>query len=198
VGQTYGPFDLNDDHVPDAMCGPRDFGGGLVMLRFCDAAGFAAETGEGITLVPDSLFSWPTRNEDFPMDGISGDAVIGCDEENNRLFVIVFNTDGLFETGSAEVSSPDTFTNLVARINESAPGATVQVRGHTDSTGDPASNQALSDQRAASIASFLTGAGVDATVTSIGFGETQPLALEDTDAGRQFNRRVEVVIRPAA
>src|SRR5262245_32366505 len=63
VGQTYGPFDLNDDHVPDAMCGPKDFGGGLVLLRFCDAAGFASTPGDGITLVPDSLFSWPTRNE---------------------------------------------------------------------------------------------------------------------------------------
>jgi outer membrane protein OmpA-like peptidoglycan-associated protein len=182
------------------MCGPRDFGGGLILLRFCDAAGYAGEPGEGVTLVADSLFSWPTRNEDFPMDGISGDAVIGSDEANNRIFVIVFNSDGLFATGSSEILSPDTFLNLIARINESAPGSAIQVRGHTDSTGSPEANQALSEQRAASVQAFLTSNGVNASeVTAIGFGETQPLALEDTDAGRARNRRVEVVIRvPAA
>ncbi len=47
--------------------------------------------------------------------------------------------------------------------------------------------------------SYLLAQGIDASeVTTIGFGETQPLALDDTDEGKAFNRRVEVVIRPTA
>jgi outer membrane protein OmpA-like peptidoglycan-associated protein len=110
--------------------------------------------------------------------------------------VIVFNSDGLFETGSAEITGVSTFTNLVALINRSYAGARIQVRGHTDSTGNATSNQSLSEARSSNVAAFMTGQGVKAAeVTSIGFGQTQPLAIEDSDAAREFNRRVEVAIR---
>ena len=121
AGRTYGIDDLNDDGTPDEMCGPQDFGGGLVLLRYCDAAGNASTPPDGVTLAPNSLFSWPTRNELFDMTDISADAVIGQDAAGHRVFVIVFNTDGLFDTGRAEISSPDTFSNLVNRVRTSAP-----------------------------------------------------------------------------
>jgi outer membrane protein OmpA-like peptidoglycan-associated protein len=71
----------------------------------------------------------------------------------------------------------------------------VLVVGHTDSTGDAAYNQGLSERRADAARNFLIGAGLLADrVTAMGRGEEEPIASNDTDAGRQANRRVEVAI----
>ena len=72
----------------------------------------------------------------------------------------------------------------------------VDIEGHTDSVGSPEYNQALSRGRAQSVSSYITQAGIPAehlgTVT--GFGESRPVASNDDAAGRQQNRRVELVI----
>ncbi|MEM9756630.1 MAG: OmpA family protein [Pseudomonadota bacterium] len=74
---------------------------------------------------------------------------------------------------------------------------TIEVVGHTDSTGSDAYNLDLSTRRAAAVAGILLEEGVDpARVTSTGQGEFQPVATNDTAEGRQQNRRVEVIIRP--
>lgn len=73
--------------------------------------------------------------------------------------------------------------------------APVEVVGHTDSKGEDDYNQALSEDRADAVAQYLTGAGVDGVrVTVEGRGESEPAASNDTDAGRQANRRVEITI----
>jgi outer membrane protein OmpA-like peptidoglycan-associated protein len=73
----------------------------------------------------------------------------------------------------------------------------IDVYGHTDSTGSDAYNQTLSERRATSVADYLAGRGVQpARIGTRGFGETQPIASNDTDAGRAANRRVEVKIVP--
>jgi outer membrane protein OmpA-like peptidoglycan-associated protein len=197
-GQTAGPFDLNDDGNPDPMCGQQDFGGGLVLQVFCDAEGYGGEVPQGVTLTDTSLFHFPTTDQ-ISMDGISGDLVQAADPANKVLYIIVFRSDATFESGGSTITATETFDNVVALINGSFPGATLQLRGHTDSTGDPASNQSLSEARANSVEDYLKSHGVQAgDITTIGFGETQPLALDDTDEGKAFNRRVELVIRPAA
>ena len=73
----------------------------------------------------------------------------------------------------------------------------VEVAGHTDSVGDAAYNQTLSEQRAATVANYLAGRGVirDRMIT-IGAGETRPIASNDTEAGRAQNRRVEITLVP--
>ena len=73
----------------------------------------------------------------------------------------------------------------------------VEVAGHTDSVGDAAYNQTLSEQRAATVANYLAGRGVirDRMIT-IGAGETRPIASNDTEAGRAQNRRVEITQVP--
>jgi outer membrane protein OmpA-like peptidoglycan-associated protein len=73
----------------------------------------------------------------------------------------------------------------------------VEVAGHTDSVGDAAYNQRLSEQRAATVAGYLAGRGVmrDRMIT-IGAGETRPIASNDTEAGRAQNRRVEITLVP--
>lgn len=73
----------------------------------------------------------------------------------------------------------------------------IDVLGHTDSTGSDAYNQALSERRAQSVAAYLSGHGVERARMGIrGFGETQPIATNDTDAGRSENRRVEIKVVP--
>jgi outer membrane protein OmpA-like peptidoglycan-associated protein len=71
----------------------------------------------------------------------------------------------------------------------------MEVEGHTDSIGSDDYNQKLSEQRAASVRDYLTGQGVPSTsIMARGFGKTRPVATNDTAAGRQQNRRVELVL----
>ena len=75
------------------------------------------------------------------------------------------------------------------------PGLKIQVEGHTDSVGGDEYNQRLSEQRAATVRDYLTAQGVPSgSVTAVGFGKAQPVASNDTAAGRQQNRRVELVV----
>jgi outer membrane protein OmpA-like peptidoglycan-associated protein len=75
------------------------------------------------------------------------------------------------------------------------PGLKLAVEGHTDSVGGDEANQKLSEQRADTVRSYLVGQGLpDASVSSQGFGKTAPVADNDTAAGRQKNRRVEIVV----
>lgn len=73
----------------------------------------------------------------------------------------------------------------------------VDVYGHTDSTGDSNYNLNLSQRRATSVANYLTGQGIDSRRLYVsGFGESQPVASNDTPAGRAQNRRVEIKLVP--
>ncbi|MGE7206040.1 OmpA family protein [Sphingomonas sp. NPDC019816] len=73
----------------------------------------------------------------------------------------------------------------------------IDVYGHTDSTGSDAYNQRLSEQRAVSVADYLASRGVQsARIGTRGFGESQPIASNDTEEGRAANRRVEIKIVP--
>ena len=73
----------------------------------------------------------------------------------------------------------------------------IDVYGHTDSTGSDAYNQTLSERRAVSVADYLASRGVQrARIGTRGFGKTQPIESNDTDAGRAANRRVEIKIVP--
>lgn len=73
----------------------------------------------------------------------------------------------------------------------------VDVYGHTDSTGSDGYNQGLSERRAFAVARYLEGHGVQrARLGTRGFGETQPIATNETEEGRAANRRVEIKIVP--
>jgi outer membrane protein OmpA-like peptidoglycan-associated protein len=75
------------------------------------------------------------------------------------------------------------------------PGLKIQLEGHTDSIGSDEYNQKLSEERAGAVREYLVSQGVPAnTVTAIGFGKSQPVESNDTAAGRQKNRRVEMVV----
>lgn len=85
----------------------------------------------------------------------------------------------------------------VAETLRDYPSTFIDVYGHTDSVGTDAYNQTLSENRAQSVASYLASRGVQSErIATQGFGESQPIADNATDAGRAANRRVEIRIVP--
>jgi len=110
--------------------------------------------------------------------------------------LIVNMSDVLFDTGKSSLR-PLAREKLakVAGIVSGHPGLRLDVEGHTDSVGGDAYNQQLSEDRGSAVRDYLTEQGMVAgSVTSRGFGKTQPVASNETAAGRQQNRRVELVI----
>jgi len=110
--------------------------------------------------------------------------------------LIVNMSDVLFDTGKSSLR-PLAREKLakVAGIVSGHPGLRLDVEGYTDSVGGDAYNQQLSELRGESVRDYLTQQGMAAgSVSSKGFGKTQPVASNDTAQGRQLNRRVELVI----
>ncbi|PTU32306.1 OmpA family protein [Stenotrophobium rhamnosiphilum] len=104
--------------------------------------------------------------------------------------------DVLFSTGRSDLKAGGASKlNRLTTFLAQAPDRTVRIEGHTDNRGGEALNQALSQRRADSVAAYLTGHGIDAQrVTAVGSGYNSPIADNKTEAGRQANRRVEVII----
>lgn len=114
--------------------------------------------------------------------------------------IVTLPQDILFATDSA-VLRPDLRRDLqtIAANLQRHPDSTIFVTGHTDSTGTMAHNQRLSERRADAVAAVLIESGVPARrIVARGQGQTQPVASNETAAGRAQNRRVEITIRPTA
>lgn len=135
------------------------------------------------------------------------EAELRRDLDNDRVqinntgdrLVVTLPQDILFATDSSTVNSGlrgDLLT--VADSLRNYPDSTVQVVGHTDSTGSAAHNQALSERRANAVADVLRQGGVSYNrVRTFGRGEDQPIASNLTPEGKALNRRVEIVILPS-
>jgi OOP family OmpA-OmpF porin len=83
--------------------------------------------------------------------------------------------------------------DVAADTLKGCPNVAVRVEGHTDSVGTDAYNQGLSERRANAVRNYLVDHGVSASrLTAVGFGESQPVASNDTAEGRALNRRVEL------
>ena len=109
---------------------------------------------------------------------------------------VTFDSGILFAVNQStlQTAGQQNLRDLAASLEEYE-GTEVLVVGHTDSTGEEAYNQTLSERRADSARTFLIGAGLEAgRVRAMGRGELEPIATNDTDAGRQQNRRVEIAI----
>jgi outer membrane protein OmpA-like peptidoglycan-associated protein len=109
---------------------------------------------------------------------------------------VVTMADVLFASGKFELSQDASLK--LARLSGvilAHPGLKLHIEGYTDSTGSAAFNFTLSGQRADAVRAFLVGQGLrPEDVTSAGMGQASPVASNDTAAGRQQNRRVEIIV----
>jgi len=102
----------------------------------------------------------------------------------------------LFATNSAELGGEgeQALADLLVQLEKFQEISVIYVTGHTDDRGSDAYNQALSERRAATVASFLQAAYPSVDITSQGMGESVPRETNSTAAGRSANRRVEVQV----
>jgi outer membrane protein OmpA-like peptidoglycan-associated protein len=120
-------------------------------------------------------------------------------KEQDRL-VVTMSGAVLFDVNSA-VLKPTAMDKLaqMAGVLVRYPENDILVKGYTDNTGSESYNQDLSERRAKAVKNYLILKGVSSgRITSLGFGETMPVASNATPEGRHKNRRVEVEIKPAA
>ena len=111
--------------------------------------------------------------------------------------IAVTFASGLLYDFDSDVVRTEARKNLrtLAESLDKYPGSDILIIGHTDQVGTATYNQGLSERRAAAAANYLVSQGVSRTrVATRGMGETDPVASNDTEAGRQQNRRVEVAI----
>jgi len=103
-----------------------------------------------------------------------------------------------FDTDQSRIRSGFTDTlQSVALVVKEFDKTTIRIEGHTDSTGSDSYNQLLSENRASSVRDFLLNQGIESRRTrAVGYGERSPVASNDTAAGREQNRRVELTLVP--
>lgn len=111
--------------------------------------------------------------------------------------IVLTLPEGLLFAQDSDQLTPASRDNLrrLATNLEKYPNTRTMVVGHTDSQGGTERNLDLSQRRAQAIANFLVDVGVNSMrITALGRGDAEPIATNDTDAGRQWNRRVEIAI----
>ena len=109
---------------------------------------------------------------------------------------ITFDSGLLFDVNKSDLR-PQAKTNIesLAKILNKYSDTNILVEGDTDNSGSEEYNLRLSERRAQSVANYLMGLGVPGSrISTVGLGESNPVASNDTDSGRQQNRRVEVAI----
>jgi outer membrane protein OmpA-like peptidoglycan-associated protein len=110
--------------------------------------------------------------------------------------IITFDSGLLFALDSYQLqdATKSNLTQLATTLNK-YDDTDILIEGHTDNSGEDAYNQTLSEKRAKEVEDFLESQAVKGSrITTKGYGETQPLTANDTQAGRSSNRRVEVAI----
>jgi outer membrane protein OmpA-like peptidoglycan-associated protein len=121
-------------------------------------------------------------------------AVLETQETARGLIVNISDVLFDFNKYTLKPGSRETLAK-VSGILLAYPGLKIQLEGHTDSIGSDEYNQKLSEDRANAVREYLVGQGVPGTtVTAAGFGKGSPVASNDNAAGRQRNRRVEMVV----
>jgi outer membrane protein OmpA-like peptidoglycan-associated protein len=116
-----------------------------------------------------------------------------------RGLIVTLTNNLLFDTGKTTLKpgAKRTLTRIAEQLSGDNSGVKVEVEGHTDSVGSTESNEALSVRRASAVRDYLLSQGLTADrISAAGRGEAAPIATNKTAAGRQQNRRVELVIAP--
>lgn len=185
-----------------------------------DVAGLAAfkgcpdTDGDGVTDASDKCptVKGPKENAGCPWPDTDGDSVLdkddkcpdvkgtvannGCPEVTSEAILKLneFAKTILFDSGKSTFKK-QTYTVLqsITSILKEYPTAKFSIEGHTDSDGSTASNQKLSEDRANAVVNYLVENGIDSSrLSSVGYGESKPIASNKTKAGKALNRRTEV------
>lgn len=165
----------------------RERGSYRVALRIGEEYGFRAEAAGYIAVSEKIDLTKAARGEEFVRDLLLVPIKPGAVIRLNNVF-FKFAEATLLEESEVELE------RVVAILGQ-YPGMEVEIAGHTDSVGDERSNLSLSEARAAAVLRYLVDHGVAAgRLSSKGYGKSRPVATNDTDEGRQLNRRVEFVI----
>ena len=208
LAQFGGCPDTDGDGVAD----PQDqcpTVAGLPALNGCPDA-----DGDGIRDDQDECpnEAGPAENKGCPFEDRDNDGVLDKDDQcpdvagtvaNNgcpEVTAVViaelneYSKTVLFDLNKATIrEESQEALNNIAEIMKEFPTTVFHIGGHTDSSGSDQYNLQLSDERAASVREYLVSQGIPASrLTSEGYGETNPIATNNTAAGRQENRRVEI------
>ncbi|CAN5621801.1 hypothetical protein BH23GEM1_BH23GEM1_11200 [soil metagenome] len=117
-------------------------------------------------------------------------------DETADAFVVTIGGNAFATGASTLTGTARTELRVLASVLAGYPGHMVSVEGHADAVGNPAANQALSLERASAVRAALIVEGVDPLWTGVtGYGQTRPIARNETAAGRAANRRVEIRIQ---
>lgn len=200
--------DTDGDGIPDPEddC-PEE--AGLAELNGCPDA-----DGDGVPDNEDDCpnEAGPEENNGCPFEDRDDDGVLdkddecpdtpgtvennGCPEPDVEVISELneYSNTVLFDLNKATIrSESEEALQAIADIMEEYPNTIFHVEGHTDSTGSAEYNMQLSRERAAAVEEWLENAGIASNrLTSEGYGEEQPIATNNTAAGRQENRRVEI------
>jgi len=137
-------------------------------------------------------------NQERDMRQALADSEAAAVRREGNLLAITLRGDITFDHDSAIVR-PGLYTEIdrIANIMLQYPETVIRVEGHTDSTGSEQYNLELAARRAVAVKDLIVQKGVDRTgVETVTFGESRPVATNETEAGRQMNRRVEIKIAP--
>ena len=154
----------------------------------------------------------PSENKGCPWPDTDGDGVLDKDDKCPDVAGTVANSGCpevteevqkqlndyartiLFDTGKSSIKAESTSVMVdIITILKEYPTAKFTVEGHTDSVGSEKLNQSLSESRALSVKEFLVDKGIEEfRLSAVGYGETKPIATNNTRAGRTQNRRVEI------
>ena len=162
------------------------------LLGMAAGAAIGALSGTGIGYMMD-------KQEQDMRNALAQSEAIAIQREGDVL-ALTFKSDFTFAVNSSSIRA-GLYTELdrVAQVLATYPQTTIFVAGHTDSTGSEEYNLQLSQRRADSVKNALIQRGVAAQrITAVGYGEGQPVGNNETEFGRQQNRRVEVRINPSA
>jgi outer membrane protein OmpA-like peptidoglycan-associated protein len=150
--------------------------------------------GAAAGAVAGGLVGWYLDKQEKELARIAG---LATQRKGDKL-VVIMPGNILFDVDSTAIK-PGAQHNLrkVGEVLQQYPLSDVEISGHTDSQGPAHYNQRLSERRAESVKTFMVAESIEASrITARGYGESQPIASDDTPEGRQHNRRVEINIKP--
>ncbi|MGV1100134.1 OmpA family protein [Thiovibrio sp. JS02] len=189
--QTGGAYGAAGGAVAGALLGQaigRDTKGTLIGAAIGAAAGGLAGAGVGRMM---------DQQEQQMREALAASDAAAVRREGNLLSVVLKGDVG-FDTNSAVVR-PGLHGELdrIAQVLVQYPQTVIRIEGHTDSAGSEEYNMDLSRRRAEAVKNLIIQRGVDgARMEVLPLGESSPVATNETEAGRQKNRRVEIKIAP--